>query len=109
MAIVSQFKKGTLELCCLHLIHEKDCYGYELAQQVSTYIKVGEGVIYPILRRLVSDGWCTTYLQDSSEGPSRKYYQITAAGEQHLQVLTKEWQQFTQQMEELLTGGKANE
>ncbi|STY45402.1 Uncharacterised protein [Listeria grayi] len=23
MAIVSQFKKGTLELCCLHLIHEK--------------------------------------------------------------------------------------
>lgn len=106
MAMISQFKKGTLELCCLHLIHKKDCYGYELAQQVSYYIEVGEGVIYPVLRRLVKDQFCVTYMEESSEGPMRKYYHITQTGEAYLRELTSEWQHFNRQMEALLFGGK---
>ncbi|EAG8866275.1 TPA: PadR family transcriptional regulator, partial [Listeria monocytogenes] len=35
MEVNPQFKKGVLELCCLFLIQKKDCYGYELANQVS--------------------------------------------------------------------------
>lgn len=64
-----QFKKGALEICVLVLIHEKDRYGYELAQSVSEHIEVAEGALYPLLRRLVNEGHCTTYLQESSEGP----------------------------------------
>ncbi|HHB1914094.1 TPA: PadR family transcriptional regulator, partial [Bacillus cereus] len=30
-----QFKKGVLELCVLALVKRKDCYGYELVQQIS--------------------------------------------------------------------------
>lgn len=69
MNVSIQFKKGVLELCVLVLIHRKDQYGYELAQAVSRHIEVAEGALYPLLRRLVNEGYCTTYLQESSEGP----------------------------------------
>ena len=74
MDINTQFKKGVLELCVLVLIQKNDRYGYELAEAVSEHVEVAEGALYPLLRRLVKDGHCTTYLQESSGGPPRKYY-----------------------------------
>ena len=61
MNVNIQFKKGVLELCVLVLINRQDRYGYELAQAVSKHIEVAEGALYPLLRRLVNDGYCTTY------------------------------------------------
>ncbi|WP_099224614.1 PadR family transcriptional regulator [Listeria costaricensis] len=102
MEVNPQFKKGVLELCCLYLIRAKDRYGYELAQQVSIYIEVAEGAIYPVLRRLVKEGYCTTYLKESTEGPSRKYYQLTVKGEMYLNELIFEWSNFTDSVARLL-------
>ncbi|HER2177987.1 TPA: PadR family transcriptional regulator, partial [Streptococcus pyogenes] len=59
MNVNIQFKKGVLELCVLVLINRQDRYGYELAQAVSQHIEVAEGALYPLLRRLVNDGYCT--------------------------------------------------
>lgn len=97
-----QFKKGVLELCVLYLIHKQDKYGYELAQQVSEHIEVAEGALYPLLRRLVNDGYCSTYLQESSEGPPRKYYQITPMGEIYLKEMIKEWRKFVGSVTKLI-------
>ncbi|WP_088810102.1 MULTISPECIES: PadR family transcriptional regulator [Listeria] len=102
MEVNPQFKKGVLELCCLYLIRSKDRYGYELAQQVSIYIEVAEGAIYPVLRRLVKDEYCTTYLKESTEGPSRKYYQLTLKGEIYLNELIFEWSNFTNSVTKLM-------
>lgn len=97
-----QFKKGVLELCVLYLIHQNDKYGYELAQQVSKHIEVAEGALYPLLRRLVSEGYCTTYLQESTEGPPRKYYQITPIGEVYLKEMITEWRSFVRSVSNLI-------
>ncbi|GIO42135.1 MULTISPECIES: PadR family transcriptional regulator [Paenibacillus] len=105
MDISVQFKKGALELCVLVLIHEQDRYGYELAQSVSEHIEVAEGALYPLLRRLVNEGYCTTYLQESSEGPPRKYYKLTASGETHMKVLVREWRLFTAGVSKLIEKG----
>ncbi|HIW35091.1 MAG TPA: PadR family transcriptional regulator [Candidatus Paenibacillus intestinavium] len=109
MNINVQFKKGVLELCVLVLIHRKERYGFELVQQVSNYVQVAEGALYPLLRRLVTEGHCTTYLQESNEGPPRKYYKLTANGEQYMQEMLKEWNQFVKDVSSLLEEGVTHE
>ena len=37
--------------------------------------------MYPLLRKLKADGLVTTYLQEASGGPPRKYYKLTQLGE----------------------------
>ena len=63
-----QFKKGVLELCVLALTAKKDCYGYELVEEISKRFEISEGSIYPLLRRLTKEGLFSTYLMESTEG-----------------------------------------
>jgi PadR family transcriptional regulator PadR len=89
-----QFKKGVLELCVLSMLAAGDRYGYDLASNLSESIDISDGAIYPILRRLKSDGYVTTYLQEASGGPPRKYYALTDSGREEQQKLRDEWLSF---------------
>jgi PadR family transcriptional regulator, regulatory protein PadR len=89
-----QFKKGVLELCVLVVLCRRDYYGYELVQAISKNIDIAEGTIYPLLRRLTGDGYFTTYIKESAEGPARKYYQISDKGREYQAVLRGEWERF---------------
>lgn len=104
----SQFKKGVLELCVLALLEKSDRYGYEIVSTLSKEISITEGTIYPLLRRLKNDNLVTTYLEESTEGPSRKYYKLTTQGKQKLKSLRKEWLSFSLKINNFLTG-KQNE
>jgi PadR family transcriptional regulator PadR len=100
-----QFKKGVLDLCVLSMLARQDQYGYELASTLSETIQIADGTIYPILRKLAADGHVTTYLQESSGGPPRKYYAITMTGRQTQRSLFEEWQLFTKHVTEITEGG----
>ncbi len=91
----TQFKKGALVLCVLTVLNRKDCYGYELVQTISRNVDVAEGTIYPLLRRLASEGYFETYLRESSGGPPRKYYRLTRKGQTYRDKLAEEWTAFT--------------
>ncbi|NGP46221.1 PadR family transcriptional regulator [Bacillaceae bacterium SIJ1] len=101
-----QFKKGALELCVLALLNKKDHYGYELANKISERVFISEGSVYPLLRRLAKEGYFTTYLKESTEGPSRKYYRLTDLGEEHFHKLVQEWKYFTTGVNELIQDGE---
>lgn len=103
-----QFKKGVLELCVLTMIGRKDYYGYELVEEISKVLEISEGTLYPILRRLTDEKYFETYLQESSEGPPRKYYRITKLGKDFQKDQYKQWMEFNQQIQNLLVG-KTNE
>lgn len=90
----TQFKKGVLELIVLLSINKKDMYGYELILEVSKVVDVNDGTIYPLLKRLTNERYADTYLVESSEGPSRKYYKITEIGKQRLKELYESWSAF---------------
>lgn len=75
-----QYKKGVLELCVLSLLEKRDWYGYEISEYLSQKIDIADGTVYPILRKLKSDGFVTTYLTEASGGPPRKYYSLTTTG-----------------------------
>ena len=104
-----QFKKGVLELCVLAMLDEKDCYGYELVNEISKDISISEGTIYPLLRRLKADGYFITYLQESQEGPPRKYYKITDLGRRTKEELIKEWISFVRGVNKIVKGVTPNE
>jgi len=97
-----QFKKGALELCVLAIVQEKDCYGYELTEKISEYIDISEGSIYTLLRRLTKEVYFTTYLVESTEGPSRKYYHLTDKGRDYLKELAQQWSEFSKGVSDLL-------
>lgn len=90
----TQLKKGILELCVLAVLDKKDCYGYELVSEISKNIEISDGTIYPLLRRLNQEGYFTTYLQESQEGPPRKYYSLTKLGKETKDELLNEWYNF---------------
>ena len=104
-----QFKKGVLELIVLESVHKKDMYGYELVEEVSEVIDVNEGTIYPLLKRLTNEHYFETYLRESSEGPPRKYYHLTAAGILYRDSLAKEWEEFQTRVNRFLKERKNNE
>lgn len=86
-----QLKKGILELIVLVAVREKDMYGYELVAEVSKVVDVNEGTIYPLLKRLTNEKYFETYLRESTEGPPRKYYHLTASGILYMEKLRGEW------------------
>ena len=100
-----QFKKGVLELCVLSVLHKKDYYGYELVEEISEHVTISEGTIYPLLRRLKQDGYVTTYLQESNEGPPRKYYKLTETGENTKSSLEKQWDDFVKRVNMVVKEG----
>ncbi len=107
--INTQFKKGVLDLCVLSVLEKQDCYGWDLISRISEHIEITEGTIYPLLRRLKDDGQLTTYLQESSDGPPRKYYRITQSGLENLRAGRQEWLSFAQGVSTLLAcGGPAS-
>lgn len=97
-----QLKKGILELCVLTVLDKKDCYGYELVNEISKNIEISDGTIYPILRRLNQEGYFDTYLQESQEGPPRKYYRLTELGKSTKEYLINEWTDLVQGVNNIL-------
>jgi PadR family transcriptional regulator PadR len=101
-----QLKKGALELCVLALLSQHDGYGYEIASRLSEAIGMGEGTIYPLMRRLQADGLVDTYLVESPSGPSRKYYRLTEAGRASFTSQKEAWRAFAQAVDAVLGEAK---
>ncbi|OYX33076.1 MAG: PadR family transcriptional regulator [Caulobacterales bacterium 32-69-10] len=93
-AIQVQLKKGVLELCVLALLSRQDSYAYEIASRLAEGIDMGEGTIYPLMRRMQTDGLVDTYLVESPSGPPRKYYRLTSAGKTSFSAQKSEWAAF---------------
>lgn len=97
-----QFKKGVLELLVLSLLSESNRYGYELVERISDHVDISEGTIYPLLRRLKSERYVSTYLEESQSGPPRKYYTLTDYGREVFFEQLDEWDRFIESVNKLL-------
>ena len=77
-----QVRKGLLEACVLNALAEKERYGYELVKTLVAIPGLGvtEGTLYPLLSRLRVQGLVAARLEESPEGPARKYYALTREG-----------------------------
>ncbi|MHC4394916.1 MAG: PadR family transcriptional regulator [Planctomycetota bacterium] len=104
----NQLRKGVLELCILNDIRNRKMYGYEIVRRLRKIegLIISEGTIYPILSRLKRQGLVKTYMQDSPEGPPRKYYKLTQQGEDMISRMNTYWQAITNQTDSIEKGKK---
>ena len=102
-----QMRKGVLDLCILKALSAAEWYGYALVKALVEVPGVGvaEGSIYPLLSRLKRQGLVTTRLEESREGPARKYYSATAAG----RALALEMELYFAEMQRGFVGLQARE
>lgn len=97
-----QLKKGVLDLCVLGRLSTGDTYGYDIYQSINKVLGISESTIYPILRKMVNEGYLTTYLQESPDGPPRKYFKITKKGLEMYHKMYQEWQTLVRQVDYLI-------
>lgn len=89
----AQLLKGVLSLLLLHLLAERESYGYEVVQRLHEigFSDIAAGTVYPALSRLEREERLTARLVASAEGPARKYYRPTAAGYDALTEGASQW------------------
>src|ERR1700734_3096206 len=97
-----QLKKGVLEMCVLALLSKGDNYAYDIASRMADAVGMGEGTIYPLMRRMQNDGLVSTYLGESASGPSRKYYKLTRTGALALKTQSADWIAFEAAVRKIL-------
>ena len=100
--MITQLKKGALEMCVLCILSRGDRYGYELAATISRTIAVSEGTIYPLLKRIRDEHYVATYFQESSGGPARRYYSLTEEGKNHMRELLTQWRLFVDAVDQMI-------
>lgn len=92
----AQMRKGILEYCILLIIAQKDSYVQDIINKLkASRILVVEGTIYPLMTRLKNTGLLSYRWEESTQGPPRKYYSITAQGQIFLKELEKSWADLT--------------
>ncbi len=101
---ISQLRKGVLQGCLLMLLNSEPSYGYAITQRLSTFgfAEIPKGTIYPLLMTMEKKGLLTSRMQDSPDGPKRKYYHLTATGEQARQDFLQDWQALTQNVARII-------
>ncbi len=95
---VTQLRKGLLELCVLNALQNGPQYGYDIVKQLRAIegLMISEGTIYPILSRFRKQGLVETTIEESPEGPPRKYYTLTTRGRLYLAEMNAIWEQIQQ-------------
>ena len=86
----TQLKKGFLDISVLCVVKDCDSYGYQIIKDLSQYMDLSESTLYPILKRMQSNGYLTTYQQEHG-GRLRRYYSITPQGKKRIDEFLTEW------------------
>ena len=89
----TQLKRGLLDICVLAAIKNQDSYGYQIIKDMKPYVTISESTLYPILRRLEAADLLTVRSVEHG-GRLRKYYHITPAGRERIQLFTEEWKEI---------------
>ncbi len=106
--MVFQLGSALLDACVLAVLEKDDTYGYVLTQNVKEVVDISESTMYPVLRRLQKEECLTTYDQPFS-GRNRRYYAITPKGKDRLCLYRKDWSEYKEKIEKIMTGGSKNE
>jgi PadR family transcriptional regulator PadR len=85
-AWITQLRKGLLEYCVLTVLSGGESYGYEIVSALGKFdeFAVSESTIYPILSRLRQEKFLKVRDVPSDQGPTRRYFSLTAIGKVRL-------------------------
>ena len=85
-----EMRRGVIVLAVLSLLQQEQ-YGYSVLILLSEYgLEVDQGTLYPLLRRMESQGLLESTWRVEEARP-RRYYITSAKGREALPHLQKEW------------------
>jgi len=95
-----ELRRGTVVLACLLALREPG-YGYALLDELAgAGVPVEANTLYPLLRRLESQGLLASEW-DTSEARPRKFYRTSAQGAAVARQLQTEWDELTTALRQL--------
>jgi PadR family transcriptional regulator PadR len=113
-ALTKKFQKemnaGIASLVLLSVMEqaEEPMYGYQVAKLLEDNSQetpmMKQGALYPVLRSLEGNGLLESNVEPSVSGPPRRYYNITDAGRQTLQIWEQIWGQTKTFVDTVLKG-----
>ncbi|KPP82163.1 MAG: PadR family transcriptional regulator [Oceanicaulis sp. HLUCCA04] len=100
----TQLRKGAAEFAVLSLLGRTEMYGIELLDSLSGAdgLGISDGTIYPLLKRLQSEGRIQARWEPSVTGPPRKYYSLTPEGRLAMAAMNRAWSEFRLQLDRLV-------
>ena len=91
----AQMRKGVLEYCILLVLNGEPLYATNIIQGLKeAKMIVVEGTLYPLLTRLKNAGLLAYRWEESTQGPPRKYYELTEKGRKFLSELEDSWSEL---------------
>jgi DNA-binding PadR family transcriptional regulator len=93
----------------LAILAEGESYGYAILRRVRELsggeLEWTDGMLYPLLHRLHRLGYVTDEWRVPPEGRRRKYYAITAAGNEALAQHERQWRTVIRALNDVLGAG----
>jgi len=101
-------RTGSTTVMILRLLADEPMYGYQMVKELQArsdgYFELEQGTLYPALHRLEKDGLIRSQWEVVAEGPSRKYYHLTEAGQSALAEGVNRWRDFSHSLLKILGG-----
>jgi PadR family transcriptional regulator, regulatory protein PadR len=99
-AATDAWSKNWLTPVILLMLREWNSYGYELMEKMAKFglSAMNPGTVYRTLRQMEKDGIVSSQWDTSADGPARRIYSITEAGENYLKFWAESLEQYQQMM-----------
>ena len=96
-SFAAYYKRAVSPIIVLSLLRERDMYGYEISQSMleKSNNKLGVSVLYPVLYRLVEQGYVVVTGSRIENGRAREYYGITDKGRKYLESVISEYKELS--------------
>ena len=90
--------QGTLDLLVLRVLVAGALHGYAISRRLAElsedWLSVDEGSLYPCLYRMEKKGWIRAEAGRSENNRKARFYSLTDAGMEQLEVEQEGWQQY---------------
>jgi PadR family transcriptional regulator PadR len=96
-----------LDALVLSVAEGGDTYGYKITQEIREAMEMSESTLYPVLRRLLKNGFLDSYDREYM-GRNRRYYSVTDTGREKLSEYRNDWEEYKATIEQILLGGGAD-
>ena len=112
-SLQNNYRKGVASLVILSLLRLEDMYGYKIVQETARVsgglLTTQEGSLYPVLYRLVEQGYITDRKVLVGKRMTRVYYHLEPLGAEHLDSLIQDYTNVTTGVFRILRAGENSE
>lgn len=109
----NSFRRGVMSLVILSLLKRGDMYGYQLVQETEKQsggrLTTQEGSLYPVLYKLLDQGFISDKKVLVGKRMQRVYYHLEPSGEVRLKELIREYEDVTRGVFQIIKGDETNE